>query len=106
MKTSNKIIVAFVSLFPLLSLTGCYPFLYHPPLQQGNVINTNAVNQLKIGMTKDQVTTLMGTPMLNTPETPNECHYVYTKRLKGKLVEQKHLTLRFAGNTLNGISAN
>ncbi|MDX2165337.1 MAG: outer membrane protein assembly factor BamE [Gammaproteobacteria bacterium] len=105
MKTSNKIILTFAALLPMLSLTGCYPFLYHPPLQQGNAINQNAVSQLRIGMTKDQVATLMGSPVLNTPETPNEWHYVYSKRLKGKLVDQKQLILQFAGNKLSRISA-
>lgn len=102
MKTSNKIILTFAALLPMLSLTGCYPFLYHAPLQQGNVINPNAVNQLKIGMTKDQVATLMGSPVL-TPNTPNEWDYVYVMRTNGKQTEQKQLSLRFSGNKLSAI---
>ncbi len=104
MKTSNKIILTFAALLPMLSLTGCYPFLYHAPLEQGNVINPNAVNQLKIGMTKDQVAILMGSPVLDTPNTPDEWHYVYSMRIKDKVVEQKHLALSFSGNKLSGIS--
>jgi outer membrane protein assembly factor BamE len=95
MKTSNKIIATVVLLVPLLGLTGCYPFLYHAPLEQGNVINQNNVALLKVGMTKDQVLSTMGSPILETPLSPDVWHYVYTLRLKDKLVEQKQLTLYF-----------
>lgn len=105
MMSSNKIKLAFVLLFPLMGLTGCYPFLYHPPLQQGNVINPNAVAQLKTGMTKDQVTSVMGSPILQTPFTPDTWHYVYTLRLKDKLVQHKQITLYFNQNRLIRISA-
>lgn len=100
MKTSNKIIAAFVLVMPLLGLTGCYPFLYHAPLEQGNVINTANVSTLKIGMTKDQVLSTMGTPILETPLSPDVWHYVYTLRLKNKITEQKQVTLYFNQNKL------
>ncbi|HEV2613920.1 MAG TPA: outer membrane protein assembly factor BamE [Gammaproteobacteria bacterium] len=105
MKMSNKIGLAFVLLMPLLGLTGCYPFLYHAPLEQGNVINPNAVALLKVGMTKDQVLSTMGTPILDTPLSPDVWHYVYTLRLKDKLTEQKQLTLYFSENKLARIAS-
>jgi outer membrane protein assembly factor BamE len=105
MKTSNKIGLALVVLLPLFGLTGCYPFLYHAPLEQGNVINPNAVAQLKVGMTKDQVLSTMGTPLLDTPLSPDVWHYVYTLRLKDKLTEQKQLTLYFSENKLVRIAS-
>jgi outer membrane protein assembly factor BamE len=86
------------------SLSGCahswYPFVYRPPVSQGNIINPNAVALLKPGMSKDQVTRLMGEPLLETPLSPDTWHYVYTLREKGKLVQQKQLTLYFSGNSL------
>jgi outer membrane protein assembly factor BamE len=105
MKMSNKIRkikvgLAFVLCLPLLGLTGCYPFLYHAPLQQGNVINSDHFALLKTGMTKDQVLATMGTPILETPLSPDTWHYVYTLRLKDKQVEQKQVTLYFSQNKL------
>jgi len=104
MKMSNKISLAIVLLVAILGLTGCYPFLYHAPLQQGNVINPNAVAELKLGMTKDQVLNTMGTPILETPLSPDVWHYVYMQRLDGKLAEQKQLALYFRQNKLAQIS--
>ena len=104
MKMSNKISLAVILFISTLGLTGCYPFLYHAPLQQGNVINQNTVAELKTGMTKDQVLSTMGTPILETPLSPDVWHYVYTLRLDGKLAEQKQLALYFKQNKLVQIS--
>lgn len=110
MKMNNKSVLkkiasAVVLSTALLSLTGCYPFLYHAPLQQGNVINPEAVSKLKIGMTRDQVLSTMGTPMLETPLSPDTWHYVYMLRVKDKLADQKRLDLYFHQNRLASISA-
>lgn len=93
-----------LALLLVASLAGCtttpYPFVYKPPVYQGNMVNPNAVDQLKVGMTKDQVSNLMGTPVLDTPLSPDTWHYVYTLREKGKLVEHKQIILYFSGDRL------
>ena len=40
------------------------PFMYVQDIQQGNVVTQEMVNRLKPGMSKNQVTFVMGTPML------------------------------------------
>ena len=37
---------------------------YRPDVQQGNVVTKDMVDQLRPGMTRDQVRFLLGTPML------------------------------------------
>ena len=101
---------SFVAIVLLASsLSGCastsYPFVYKPAVYQGNIINPNAVDQLKTGMTKSQVVNLMGNPVLDTPLSPNTWHYVHTLREKGKLVEHKQLTLYFSGDHLARIES-
>ncbi len=44
-------------------LFGIMP-VYRPDIQQGNFISREMVAQLKTGMTKEQVTFLLGTPLL------------------------------------------
>lgn len=65
-----------------LSLTACswsnFPFLYKPNIQQGNEINQANVAQLKVGMSKDDVTYLMGTPVLVNILSGDETQYIYT----------------------------
>ncbi len=38
---------------------------YRPDIQQGNLVSKEMLAQLKVGMTKDQVRFIMGTPLLN-----------------------------------------
>jgi outer membrane protein assembly factor BamE len=38
---------------------------YRPDVQQGNIVTKDMVEQLRVGMTRDQVRFLLGTPMLS-----------------------------------------
>jgi outer membrane protein assembly factor BamE len=85
-------------------LSGCtnswYPFLYRPPVSQGNVINENALVQLKTGMSKAEVINLMGNPVLDTPLSPDTWHYIYTVHQGSKLVQHKQVILYFNDDKL------
>lgn len=82
------------------SQSGWYPFLYHPSFSQGNVINSNAVKELRIGMSPSQVAQLMGEPLLKTPLSPNTYRYVYTMREKNTQTDQQQIILIFKDNAL------
>jgi outer membrane protein assembly factor BamE len=59
----------------LLLATGC---LYRMPIQQGNVLNPEQVEQLETGMTRSQVMFLLGTPMVpNGFDTDRWDYYYY-----------------------------
>ncbi|MDH5300343.1 MAG: outer membrane protein assembly factor BamE [Gammaproteobacteria bacterium] len=49
-------------------------------IQQGNVIEADAVAQLQTGMTQDRVRFIMGTPLLQDPFHANRWDYIYTKQ--------------------------
>ncbi len=104
MSKMKKLTGGLVAVLLATGLSGCsdswYPFVYKPPVYQGNIINPNAAAQLKTGMTKTQVLNLMGNPVLDAPLSPNTWHYVYVLREHGKLVERKQLTLYFINNHL------
>jgi outer membrane protein assembly factor BamE len=77
---STSIIIA------CLSLSGC---AYQMQIQQGVALKASDINALKIGMTKDQVTYLLGTPNLVDPYHPNTWYYIYTNKENRTPVDQK-----------------
>lgn len=70
-----SIILAVSLLFAGCSL---FPPAYKTPVSQGNVLKQEDVEQLKIGMTGEQVKFLIGSPAVNDPLTPNTWHYLFT----------------------------
>jgi outer membrane protein assembly factor BamE len=76
------------------------PFIYKMPVQQGNIVSKDMLDQLKLGMTKDQVRYVLGTPMLMDMFHSNRWDYTYTMQRGGKPMEKKPLTLFFQDDAL------
>ncbi|MGA7949119.1 MAG: outer membrane protein assembly factor BamE [Thiobacillaceae bacterium] len=72
-------------------------------VQQGNVIDQEALEKLKPGLTRSQVRFLLGTPLLIDPFRDNRWDYVYNYRNAGTLTAQKRLTIFFDHDVLNRI---
>lgn len=85
--------------FCAILLSGCiHPYV--PTVQQGNVLSSEQVNQLKIGMTKDDVQYILGTPVLTNDLSSNQWDYVYTLKVERQPIQIKHLTLYFKNDKL------
>ena len=83
----------------VLSLSACQ-IIYKLPTRQGNVIEQKQLDQLKTGMTRDQVQYLMGTPVAASSFRPDRWDYVgYYRSPRGE-VTQRVVSLYFDGNTL------
>ena len=66
-------------LLTLLSLAGgC---VYQATLSQGNLLDQEDVDQLEVGMTRNQVRFLLGTPMIDDPFHEGRWDYVYYLRV-------------------------
>ena len=79
---------------------------YRPDVQQGNVVTREMVEQLRPGMTRDQVRFLLGTPLLTSLFHQDRWDYVYfLKRGKGTEVQQRRLTVLFKDNRLDTFTA-
>lgn len=78
---------------------------YRIDVQQGNALEQEAVDKLKVGMTSSQVRFLLGTPLLVDPFRNNRWDYVYNYRKAGKLTEKRRLALFFEGDVLARIDA-
>jgi outer membrane protein assembly factor BamE len=94
----------------LVALAGCEslrswtpPFMqpYRPDVQQGNVVTREMVDQLRPGMSRDQVRFLLGTPMLASVFHQDRWDYIYyLKRGKGSEMQSRKLVVYFKDSRL------
>ncbi len=88
-------LTARLALVAMLALgSGC---LYRMPIQQGNVLDNQQVEQLQTGMTRSQVMFLLGTPMVpNGFNTDRWDYYYFVKVGRGENIRfSKRLTVWF-----------
>lgn len=64
-------------------------------IQQGNVVTSKMLLQLRPGMTKSQVRFIMGTPLIADSFHSNRWDYFYQMRQAGKIIEQRRVILEF-----------
>ncbi|NVK23177.1 MAG: outer membrane protein assembly factor BamE [Kangiellaceae bacterium] len=95
----KKIIVLTISLLVVAAM-GC---VYKPSIQQGNILDQKEVNKIEPGMTKSQITFILGNPVLNTNLDENTWYYLYYLiPSKGEKTEQR-LVLHFDGDVLKSL---
>lgn len=82
---------------------------YKMDIRQGNFVTPEMREKLKLGMSKQQVRYVLGTPLVNDAFHGDRWDYAYSLMQRGKVVEQQAMTLTFAGDNLarihDGISA-
>ena len=83
-----------------LALAGC-GILYKQPIYQGNLMEKEAVDQLRPGLSKQQVAGLLGTPSIADPFHAQRWDYSASQRTNRRGdVEIKTLTLHFENDSL------
>ncbi|MBL4899684.1 MAG: outer membrane protein assembly factor BamE [Colwellia sp.] len=89
-----------------LSLSACSSWVYRIDIPQGNYLEQKNIDKIQVGMTKEQVKFILGSPVLIDTFDNDTWNYVY--RFKSgsskKLDKQKSFTIKFEDNKL--ISAN
>ena len=96
-----SILLASCSEMSMPKLTSLTP--HKIEIRQGNLITPEMREKLKVGMTRLQVRSVLGTPLVNDPFHANRWDYEYRLEQGGKLVEQQRLTLYFEGERLTRI---
>jgi outer membrane protein assembly factor BamE len=103
----HKLLKLLVALLFVSSafLTGCgakVPIIkpFKMDIQQGNVVTSKMLLQLKPGMTKSQVKFIMGTPLVVDSFHTNRWDYFYQMRQAGKIKEQRRVILEFEKDLL------
>ena len=107
-KTMRKFFILLCSTFLALALSGCgasAPVLkpFKMDIQQGNVVTSKMLLQLKPGMTKSQVRFIMGTPLVVDSFHKDRWDYFYQLRQAGKVVEQRRVILDFEKDLLSKV---
>lgn len=89
-------------------LSGC-SIIYKLPTRQGNVIEQKQLDQLKTGMTREQVHYLLGTPVATSNLQPDRWDYLgYYRSPRGEIT-QRLVSVYFEGDRLartEGAAAN
>lgn len=95
-------------IFLLVFLTGCGSTIptvkpFKMDIQQGNVVTSKMLLQLRPGMTKSQVKFIMGSPLIVDSFHKNRWDYFYQLRQAGKIVEQRRVILDFENELLTKV---
>ncbi|WP_404365060.1 outer membrane protein assembly factor BamE [Marinobacter sp.] len=72
-------------------LAGCaFPGVYKINVQQGNILSEEELTQLQPGMTRDQIHSVLGSPIMLNPVDPSREYYIYTfQKSGGDILEQR-----------------
>jgi len=90
-----------------LLLSGCgsvssfsFPGVYRLDIPQGNIITQEMVDQLRPGLTKNQVIFILGTPLVRDTFHQDRWDYIYSFQPGGGERAQERLTVFFENNQL------
>jgi outer membrane protein assembly factor BamE len=76
---------------------------YRMDIRQGNVVDAAMLARLQVGMDRERVRTLVGTPQLIDPFRPDRWDYTFTERKGYDPRSQRTVTLVFEGDRLAGV---
>ena len=94
----NKLIKLMLLSVSLLLVTGCS--IYKMEIQQGNAISNASVQQLKPGMSKAEVSSLLGSPLMQDNFRSNRWDYLYYTGHGEAPSDIQNLTLMFKNEQL------
>jgi len=82
--------------------------IHRPDVQQGNVLTKEMTDQLKPGISKRQVTFILGTPLVEDPFHSDRWDYLYllAPGEPGAAKQFKRVTVYFKGDALDRFVAN
>jgi outer membrane protein assembly factor BamE len=77
-----------------------FPGVYRIDIPQGNIITQEMVDQLRPGLTKRQVTFILGTPLLRDTFDQDRWDYIYGYQPGGGVRSQERITIFFENDQL------
>jgi len=103
-----------VTLSVLLLSGGCgmkmpklgLPKVHKITVQQGNIVTQEMVDQLKPGMTRNQILFIMGDPVMKNPFNKDRWDYIYFVNVPGFPEEQRKMSLFFENDKLASFAGN
>lgn len=98
----RKLILILMIAGSLAATSGC---VYRANISQGNLIKQEDLDQVEIGMTRNQVRFLLGTPMVDDPFHQSRWDYVYFIRIgRDPATFKRWVTIAFENNIVVNIN--
>lgn len=94
---NRRWLAAILASVMTFSMTGC---VYRIDIPQGNYVEQKQVNKLRVGMTKAQVTYVMGSPMVTDQNDPNTWYYINYLKPGWDKEQRQDLILSFKDDRL------
>ncbi len=89
----------------LLIMTACMPKAYRVDVRQGNIITPEKTEQLSLGMNRQSVLQIMGTPVQSDLFQQQKWYYVYSNQKAGTREKVQGVILHFKDNSLSVIQS-
>jgi outer membrane protein assembly factor BamE len=97
---------AVLALGALIVVSGCaYVRPYKIEINQGNYVTQDAVDKLKVGMTRSQVRTVLGPPLIESAFHSNRWEYHFTLERRGQPITKHQVSVVFEGEGLKSWDA-
>ena len=92
----------------IATLSGCsyfkLPGVHKFPIQQGNIVTQEMIDQLKPGMTRSQVRFVLGTPLIADTFDQSRWDYWYSVKLPTGFELREQVAVHFTDDALSGIT--
>jgi outer membrane protein assembly factor BamE len=103
----RTLLVSLFCAITLVSISACgfvgFPGVYRIDVEQGNIIDQEKVDKLKIGMSRRQVRFILGTPMIEDSFNTDRWDYTHTIRNGRDSILNQNLIVFFEGEKLSRI---
>lgn len=89
-----------------LIMAGCaFPGVYKINVQQGNILTDEELTSLSEGMSRSQVHSVLGTPLMLNPLDDSREYYIYTFQRRGGDIKEQRVIVYYEDNLFSHYEA-